>query len=141
MRTNKRLALATLGALCMLCSCSIDDKMAVPTPVWNGEFKVQMINSSTGETEDHVGDIIVYFRNGKLQGVVEKAIRGLFAGNRFVYEARWSEDGKSFDLVQTFGEHVLRVYDGVIENDAMTLNWYDDNGDIAETYHLNKKKN
>jgi len=54
--------------------------MAIPTPVWEGEFKVQMINGSTGETEDHVGDIFVYFRNGNLQCVVEKSIRGLFAG-------------------------------------------------------------
>lgn len=141
MKTNRRIALATLGALCMLSSCTLDDQMAIPTPVWEGEFKVQMINGSTGETEDHVGDIFVYFRNEKLQCVVEKSIRGLFAGNRYVYETRWAEDGKTFDLVQTYGEHVLRVYDGALEGDAMTLNWYDDKGDIAGTYQLKKRKN
>ena len=74
MKTNRRIALATLGALCMLSSCSLDDKMAVPTPVWEGEFKVQMINGSTGETEDHVGDIFVYFFLVRESGILCWAI-------------------------------------------------------------------
>ena len=133
---NTRLAIATLGALCLLSSCSLDQDNT--TPYWSTTYPVEMTNNTTGATEKHIATLCVWFRNGRTEGVVETGIVGMFAGNRRIFEARWDGDS-DFGLYHGDEEKSYLVFSGTLEGDKMHLSASDEEGNTT-TYILQKSK-
>ena len=65
---NTRLAIAALGALCLLSSCTLEEDNT--TPYWSTKYTVEMTNNTTGATEKRTATLMVWFRNGRTEGVV-----------------------------------------------------------------------
>lgn len=131
---NMRLAIATLGALCLLSSCALEQDDA--TPCWSTTYPVEMVNNTTGATEKHTATLLVWFRNGKTEGVVETGIVGMFAGNRRIFVAEWDGDS-AFGLYQWDKEASYLVFSGTLEGDKMHLSTMDAEGN-TKTYTLQK---
>lgn len=140
MKKSRRLAIATLGALCLLSSsCSLDAPQQAQPPVYYGEFPVEMINNTTGETEEHTMVMAVYFWRAGMECYIETGIAGLLGANRHIYEARWDSD-KDFSLFERWGDSARGPrYLGSLDGDRMTLKKLDDAGEVADTYELKKR--
>lgn len=139
MKKSRNLAIATLGALCLLgSSCSLDAPQQALPPRWVGEFPVEMINGSTGETEEHTMVMAVYFWRSNMECYVETGIAGMYGSNRHIYEARWDND-KDFALYERWGDSAQGPrYLGTLDGDKMTLKKLDDEGEVVCTYELKK---
>ncbi len=140
MKKSRRLAIATLGALCLLSSsCSLDAPQTVQPPVYYGEFPVEMINGTTGETEAHTMVMAVYFWRANMECYVETGIAGMFGTNRIIYEARW-DNGKDFSLFERWGDASRGPrYTGSVDGSKMILTKMDDAGEVVATYELKKR--
>ena len=140
MKKSRNLAIATLGALCLLgSSCSLDAPQQALPPRWVGEFPVEMINGSTGETEEHTMVMAVYFWRAGMECYIETGIAGLLGANRHIYETRWNDD-KDFSLYERWGDSARGPrYLGSLGGDRMTLKKLDDAGEVADTYELKKR--
>lgn len=133
---NTRLAIASLGALCLLSSCTLEEDNT--TPYWSTKYTVEMTNNTTGATEKRTATLMVWFRNGRTEGVVETGIVGMFAGNRRIFEARWDGDA-DFGLYRGEGEDAILVFTGNLEGDKMYLSSTDEENNTT-TYILQKSK-
>ncbi len=140
MKKSRRLAIATLGALCLLSSsCSLEAPQQTQPPVYYGEFPVEMINNTTGETEEHTMVMVAYFWRSNMECYVETGIAGMYGANRHIYEARWDND-KDFALYERWGDSAQGPrYLGTLDGDKMTLTKMDDAGEVVGTYVLKKR--
>ena len=137
MKTISRLAVAITGVICLtLVSCSKESMNVYSDYVWCGEFPIQTVNGTTGETEDHTGTIMIQFLNSGNECVIYTGISGLMAANRIKYEVRWS--GKdNFALYSYSGHQSLHEYSGTIKGETMDLQALSCDG-IAATYELSR---
>lgn len=140
MKKSRNLAIATLGALCLLSSsCSLEAPQQVMPPVYYGEFPVEMTNGTTGEIEAHTMVMAVYFWHSQMECYVETGIAGLYSANRIIYEVRW-DNGKDFSLYDRWGDASRGPrYVGFVEGDKMVLTKMDDAGEVVGTYVLKKR--
>lgn len=136
---NRTLAIATLGALCLLSSCNLDMPQQTQPPVWYSERPVEMINGTTGETETHTSVMALTFYNANMECLIERGIVDIIAYNRVAYEARWDND-KEFALFETYGPKDRGPrYKGMINGKKMTLNSLDEAGEIEDTRELEQR--
>ena len=140
MKTIDRLTAALAGVMCLtLVSCSKESRDAYSNYVWCGEFPVQTENGTTGEREDHTGTIItimLQFRHGGNECILDTGIAGLFAVNRRKFEVRWS--GKDhFALYSYSGHQSLHEYSGTIKSETMALQALNCDS-VAATYELSR---
>ena len=140
MKTIDRLTAALAGVMCLtLVSCSKESRDAYSDYVWCGEFPVQTENGTTGEREDHTGTIItimLQFRHGGNECILDTGIAGLFAVNRRKFEVRWS--GKDhFALYSYSGHQSLHEYSGTIKSETIDLQALNCDS-VAATYELSR---
>lgn len=137
MITKDIFATAIAGIVCLtLVSCSKERLNIYSDSAWAGEYPVQTENGTTGELEDHIGTIILYFRHGGEACTLETGIVGLYAANRIKYEARWSGETQ-FALYSSSGGQSLLCYSGRISNGILTLQALNCDG-VAATYELTR---
>lgn len=146
MRNNKRLAIATMGILCLMTSCSWNNQIWVPNDLWVGKFTIQMPVGTGDKVEDRDATIEVYFSDDKKVGVVTMSLDGMFAGNRTYYDVKW-EDESTFGFYgypRAVGHDeepkVRQYFDGTISGDQMTLRAHTQEGEIGTVYQLTRKK-
>lgn len=140
MKKSRSFAIATLGALCLLSSsCSLDVPQATEPPVYVGEFPVEMINGSTGETEEHTMVMVAYFWRANMECYIETGIVGMIGANRLIYEARW-DSRNDFSLYERWGDASRTPrYIGSVDVNKMVLKKMDDAGEVEKTYELKKR--
>ena len=134
MKTMMKVAAVAAGVLC-LASCT-KERTDMEEYYWMGEYPVQTVNGTTGETEDHTGYIVLYFEKEGTECIVETGISGLIAANRVTYWVQWNSEN-SFTLFETAGGQSLSYYSGVISGNAMELDFLNCDG-IARTCSLSR---
>ena len=137
-RDKRSIAIAALGALCLLSSCNLDKYNQGPETYWTAEYPVEMLDNTTGVWNGHTAIISVWFSCGKKIGVVETSIVGQFAGNRRTFEAKWDGD-TAFGLYLNDCKEPRLVFSGELDGDKLALTRAGEEGS-DQTYILTKKK-
>ena len=139
-RDKKGIAIAALGALCLLSSCNLDKYNRGPEIYWTGEYPVEMLDNTGGAWSGHTATISVWFRCSNTIGVVETAIVGQFAGNRRTFEAKWDGDSAFGLYLNDCKDQPQLIFSGELDGDKLALTRTGEEGS-DQTYILTKKNN
>ena len=132
----KHIVVAALGALLLVCSCSKTGQNPYSGSYWSGEYPVQTLNETTGEMEDHIGVIGLYFQKEGAECILETGIAEMYAAIRETYLVNW-QDMFTFTLFQTAGDQSMVYFSGVISGGNMTLRAFSCDG-VSATYELTR---
>ena len=139
MKTMFRTLAAAFGILCLVfTSCTREEVNPYSNSVWVGEYPVETINGTTGQTEDHTGTIMLQFIDGGNRCRVFTSIAGLIATNMVSYDARWTS-GSQVALFSSAGDQSILVYSGTVSEGIMTLQALNCDS-VAASYSLTRMK-